>query len=479
MVMHIDPVAGLSYSSLKRSRARGGLSYEAIAYIAAAIDFLWLFSASTLGYIAYEYVAFGIYDDLSLHVGIGLVVSTIFVLAMSGAGAYQPEKLVLPGQQIFSICVLFTSTLAFLFTVLFFLKLGSTFSRGATLFAASGSLAGLVSIRYLWRYRLPHAIARGTFLMKQVLLICRDEFSVEPLEWRAAESGMAIAQVIRLSGDDATMPCSSEILHSVYSGGIDEVLIVWSEANSAALKECLVALRRSTLPVNVVFDGFMAGIMCYGCERIGGMAAFQTQRPPLTFLERSLKRAFDVVFALVSLAVLSPMLFIVALAVRIESKGPALFVQSRNGHGNRAFRILKFRSMTVMEDGSEIQQATRNDKRVTRVGRFIRSTSIDELPQLWNVLCGDMSVVGPRPHALAHDQLYSNLIEQYAFRRHVKPGLTGWAQVNGCRGETPTVDRMEERISYDLWYIDNWSFWLDIKIICRTFVCLQDVSKVY
>jgi putative colanic acid biosysnthesis UDP-glucose lipid carrier transferase len=479
MVMHIDPVAGLPYSSLRQLRARRALSYEAIAYIAAAVDFIWLFGASTLGYFTYEYLAFGIYEDWSLHVGIGLVVATIFVLAMSCAQAYQPEKLIVPRQQIFSICVLFTGTLAFLFTVLFFLKLGATFSRGATLFGASGALAGLVCIRYLWHYRLPHAIAHGTFLMKQVLLVCRSDFSVDGLEKKAAESGLAITQIIRLSDEDAANPVPGEILRSVGSGDIDEILIVWSEADSTALESCLTALRRSSLPVNVVFDGILGGIVCYGCERIGGMAAFQTQRPPLTFLERCLKRSFDIAFALVSLIALCPMLLIVALAVKIESRGPVLFVQSRNGHGNRHFRILKFRSMTVMEDGSEVQQVTRNDKRVTRIGRFIRSTSIDELPQLWNVLRGDMSVVGPRPHALAHDDLYSSLIEQYAFRRHVKPGLTGWAQVNGCRGETPTVDRMEQRINHDLWYINNWSFWLDVKIICRTVVCIQDISKVY
>ena len=155
------------------------------------------------------------------------------------------------------------------------------------------------------------------------------------------------------------------------------------------------------------------------------------------------------------------------------------FAQSRKGYNGRAFRILKFRSMTVMEDGGNVRQATRNDPRVTRVGGFIRSTSLDELPQFWNVLRGDMSVVGPRPHAMAHDDLYGTLIAQYATRRNVKPGLTGWAQISGCRGETPTLDRMADRVQHDLWYINNWSFWLDVKIVLLTMRTMLDRSNVY
>ncbi|PZO72916.1 MAG: polyprenyl glycosylphosphotransferase, partial [Mesorhizobium amorphae] len=141
----------------------------------------------------------------------------------------------------------------------------------------------------------------------------------------------------------------------------------------------------------------------------------------------------------------------------------------------KPYRILKFRSMSVMEDGDEVRQATRADKRVTRVGAFIRSTSIDELPQFWNVLHGEMSVVGPRPHAVAHDDVYDTLIVEYAARRHMKPGLTGWAQVKGCRGETPTVEAMQQRVTHDLWYIDNWSLWLDVKIVLRTVLALRGV----
>ena len=168
------------------------------------------------------------------------------------------------------------------------------------------------------------------------------------------------------------------------------------------------------------------------------------------------------------LIALTPLLMGVALAIKLESRGPVFFRQQRVGQTGRPFRIFKFRSMKVMDDGAVVKQATRDDAPITRVGRWLRATSIDELPQLLNVINGEMSLVGPRPHALAHDNEYTRLIANYALRHHVKPGITGWAQVNGFRGETPTVDYMRRRVEFDLWYIKNWHFWLDIKVMLMT-----------
>jgi exopolysaccharide biosynthesis polyprenyl glycosylphosphotransferase len=163
-----------------------------------------------------------------------------------------------------------------------------------------------------------------------------------------------------------------------------------------------------------------------------------------------------------------PLLILVALAIKIDSRGPVLFRQTRYGFNGKPFKIFKFRSMSVLEDGATIIQARAGDSRVTRIGALIRKTSIDEIPQLLNVLRGEMSIVGPRPHAAAHDDYYLEQIEDYAFRHHVKPGITGWAQVHGQRGETETLDKMQQRVQYDLWYINNWSLWLDCMIMLRT-----------
>lgn len=159
---------------------------------------------------------------------------------------------------------------------------------------------------------------------------------------------------------------------------------------------------------------------------------------------------------------------VIALLIKLDSKGPVFFRQRRHGSNYKIIEVYKFRTMSVLEDGDTIRQASKDDKRVTRVGRYLRMTSLDELPQLLNVLAGNMSLVGPRPHALAHDDHYSELLEDYASRHRVKPGITGWAQINGFRGEITEPGLMEQRVRYDLEYIDNWSIWFDIKVLLLT-----------
>lgn len=180
------------------------------------------------------------------------------------------------------------------------------------------------------------------------------------------------------------------------------------------------------------------------------------------------KRIVDVLAAGSCLILLSPLLAFVILAIRIETRGPAIFRQTRTGYNGKTFRIYKLRTMTVIEDGADVKQVTANDARVTKLGLVLRKTSIDELPQLINVILGDMSLVGPRPHALAHDAFYGGVIRDYSRRFAVPPGITGLAQVNGCRGETPELDDMRRRIYFDLVYIENASLRLDMKILFRT-----------
>ena len=195
---------------------------------------------------------------------------------------------------------------------------------------------------------------------------------------------------------------------------------------------------------------------------------FTIQRVALTNLERAVKRVLDVVVSMTAIVFFWPLLMIAAVAIKLDSPGPIIFRQRRSGLNAKEFVIFKFRTMMVLEDGPVVTQASRDDLRVTRIGKFLRRSSLDELPQLFNVLRGDMSLVGPRPHALAHDNEYRVHIADYDFRHHVKPGMTGWAQVNGLRGETASFDQMAERVKLDLWYINNWSLGLDINILLRT-----------
>jgi exopolysaccharide biosynthesis polyprenyl glycosylphosphotransferase len=203
-------------------------------------------------------------------------------------------------------------------------------------------------------------------------------------------------------------------------------------------------------------------------SKLGRNTSLQLTRQPLSPFEVLQKRAFDLIVAAGLLVALVPFLAAVALLIRLDSAGPALFLQRRYGFNQQPFRILKFRTMRAAEDGDVIVQATRNDRRVTRVGRWLRRWSIDELPQLLNVIRGEMSLVGPRPHALSHNREYEQKISRYARRHNVKPGITGWAQVHGLRGETDTDEKMRKRVEHDLYYIDNWSLWLDVRILFYT-----------
>lgn len=193
--------------------------------------------------------------------------------------------------------------------------------------------------------------------------------------------------------------------------------------------------------------------------------------PPIEVLryrESKVKRTTDIALACCALLLLAPLLCVIALAIKLDSSGPILFRQGRGGLDGRSFAIFKFRTLTVLENGAQITQITRGDSRVTRVGSFLRRTSLDELPQLFNVMMGDMSLVGPRPHALAHDEFYGRILPDYAVRFFVRPGITGWAQINGARGPTPQPADMKRRLDYDIWYIEHWTPLLDARILATT-----------
>ena len=213
----------------------------------------------------------------------------------------------------------------------------------------------------------------------------------------------------------------------------------------------------------------MRSLSNYAASARQRVLAIEIQRAPLSGAERLVKRGMDIVVAAVALVFFLPVMALTAIAIRLDGPGPVIFRQHRKGFNGKQFVMFKFRTMIVQENGPVIAQASRDDPRVTAIGRLLRTASIDELPQLLNVLRGDMSLIGPRPHALAHDNQFEKVLSDYAFRHHVKPGMTGWAQCNGARGATPSIEHIAERVRLDLWYINNWSLWLDIQILIKTF----------
>lgn len=249
---------------------------------------------------------------------------------------------------------------------------------------------------------------------------------------------------------------------------VDLIYITLPMATQPRILALLDDLRDTTASIYFVPDIFVTDLIQGRLDHIGGMPVVAVCDSPFSGTNGLVKRASDIVLSALILALISPLLLAIAIGVKRSSAGPILFRQRRYGVDGEEIVVYKFRSMTVCEDGPEVRQATRNDRRVTPFGAFIRRTSLDELPQFINVLQGRMSIVGPRPHAIAHNELYRKVIKGYMVRHKVKPGITGLAQVNGYRGETDTLDKMQKRVDYDLEYLRNWSLGMDLWIIIKT-----------
>jgi len=266
----------------------------------------------------------------------------------------------------------------------------------------------------------------------------------------------------------------SDLAEYIQANRIQEVWIAVPWEDKTLLDGALAALRESVVDVNVIPDLHQYRLLNQSISEWGGLPVISLSGTPLTGSEKRLKSVFDWLAAFVLTVLLVPLLLLIAALIKLTSTGPVFFRQTRHGMGGDPIEILKFRTMVVhSEPGRQVTQATPNDERVTAIGRWLRRTSLDELPQLFNVLKGEMSLVGPRPHAVEHNELYKSRIPRYMLRHKVKPGLTGWAQVNGFRGQTNTREKMALRIEYDLWYIQNWSLWLDIKILLMTPVVMM------
>jgi putative colanic acid biosysnthesis UDP-glucose lipid carrier transferase len=354
------------------------------------------------------------------------------------------------------------------------------------------------------------------FLITPIALLLVDSLRKPIARWLASDRGMAQRYII-IGANDVGIELARRIEHSHAGekffgffdfrsaervlGGLDQsvtgncsardfaefvrthsigrVYLALPISKAPRIEELLKELRDTTASVYFVPNIFAFDLVQARCVAINGMPAFSICDSPLEGMSGFWKRVFDVALASIVLVFTSPVLLAVALAIKRSSPGPVLFKQRRYGLNGEEILVYKFRSMTVCEDGPIVAQATRQDSRITRLGAFLRRTSLDELPQIFNVFEGKMSFVGPRPHAVAHNEEYRKLINGYMIRHKVRPGITGWAQVNGLRGETPTVDKMHRRIQYDIDYLKNWSLWLDLRILARTALTLVNDRNAY
>ena len=287
----------------------------------------------------------------------------------------------------------------------------------------------------------------------------------------------------RLVGDDAPpipwLGDFSDAVQFVEKNNVDIVFLGLDMAESPAARALMEALQDSTVSIYFIPDSKLFGVHGIQVTEMVGVPLLVVAETPFLGLSQTLKRLMDIVLSTAIIIGIFPVLLGVAIAVKLSSPGPVVFRQKRYGVGGKEIEIYKFRSMRVDNETTQIRQATQNDDRITPVGKFIRKSSLDELPQFFNVLQGSMSIVGPRPHAVQHNEIYRKLIPGYMLRHKVKPGITGWAQVNGLRGETETVDKMRRRIQHDLVYISHWSVSFDIKIILRTALLVFKDANAY
>jgi Undecaprenyl-phosphate glucose phosphotransferase len=368
----------------------------------------------------------------------------------------------------------------------FLTKTTAVYSRGSLVMLYIAGGIAVIGVTALLRRYLRNAFARGYLRPRAIMLAGTPEriAAVRP-RFEGAEASATIVATFPLNADaktPAALP-SRETLQAMVKlaaeSGTDDVVIALDWKDEALIDLVATTLSEVAIGVHVSPPGIFDRFTDARVSRLAETSVVSLVWPPLGPMQLLVKRSFDIVVATVALGLLAPLFAAVAVLIRLDSAGPVFFRQTRGGYNQRTFLIWKFRTMTVTEDGSSIVAAKRGDARVTPIGRILRKYNIDELPQLINVLLGEMSIVGPRPHAVSHDHLYGIRIEDYPRRLRVKPGITGWAQINGLRGSAERDEDMRERVAADLYYAENYSLLLDLYIIGMTVVSPKAYRNAY
>ncbi|MEJ1157518.1 exopolysaccharide biosynthesis polyprenyl glycosylphosphotransferase [Prosthecomicrobium sp. N25] len=424
----------------------------------------------------------GVEDGLTR---VSVLAAILFAGLMGLRGAYGSDRVGVVREQLLLVATSWLAVAAILVASAFLFRVeGAYRTPGTALFLAQSGMLLAFGHGFLASQLSRRFKARRASLQSVVVILLGHPGEYGAIRDRLAERGVAIlaSHIMAPGSRGFARDClvALQTVRSVLAGRrCDSVLVFGRWREERAIDELVNALSPLPVPVILMADPAINRVLGRRQVRYGAITGYEIRRAPLTMTDRLVKRGFDAVVAGGILVMISPLLAAVALAILVETGRPILFAQDRRGFGGKPFRILKFRSMTVTENGPAIAQAQKGDKRVTPLGAVLRKTSLDELPQLINVLKGEMSIVGPRPHALAHDDQYDDVIATYAYRQHVKPGITGWAQVNGHRGETREIADMEARVEHDLWYINNWSPWLDVKILGLTALKVWRDDKAY
>jgi undecaprenyl-phosphate galactose phosphotransferase/putative colanic acid biosynthesis UDP-glucose lipid carrier transferase len=444
-----------------------------LGFVIVAADLLSILCAGQLTNFAYHAFVLNVSHEIGRGLGYGIGVAGVFVLVAMNASEYTLARIASPSGK--RLAWHWMVSLSLFLAAVFVLKVGDVFSRGAFLIFAITGAATLIVNRHLISLALNKGFVRGLLQPQRCALVGEPtEIDRARRQLEKSSSDIAITESIEISrecGSKAFSGAMNRVMSLSREHAIDSIVIALPWSRSAEITSALALLRQQALPVILLPDVQASQFISEPLISFSEMPAYVIKREALSQTEQVNKRILDIIVASTALVVLSPIFALAAIMVKLDSPGPALFRQRRSGFNSRDFEILKFRTMRTMEDEASVLQASRNDPRITRVGAFLRRSSIDELPQLINVLRGEMSIVGPRPHAVSHNAAWAELVEDYALRHHIKPGITGLAQVNGFRGRCDTCELIKMRVHFDLEYINRWSIWLDLKIIAKT-ICV-------
>ena len=466
------------------SKSRGfpaflSVNAHTLPVVAAAVEFAAVAFTTFFAGALYHHLILSRFPFPLGYLFATLCLAGIFVLSSGWGRDYSLKRLLDPKEQFRSLLLHWHTAFSIFVFALFMTYATDFYSRGSIIVQYVAGLAAAAIVRFVTVQLVMRGLRTGTLRGKRVVVVGEPSLVGHAVRRLKGEGqGADIVSVLELDRDKLyaeSEAAKREVARAVRaieriarSNVIDDVVIGLPWQARERIRAFVDGLAAVPATVHLAPDLDWAWTPAPVVSRIGYFPTVRLVSAPMTLRDRIVKRTFDLILASVLIVLAAPLLALIALLVKLDTPGPVLFRQRRNGFNQREFRVFKFRTMTTLEDGPVVRQATRGDERVTRVGRLLRATNLDELPQLFNVLAGHMSFVGPRPHAVAHNNEYEEQIRLYARRHNVKPGITGWAQVNGYRGQTDSIDKMRRRVEHDLFYIDHWSLTFDIKILVMT-----------
>lgn len=469
------------------SRSRFGISRAAFAGSVFLLELSVIVLIAVGTGIGYHWAVYEAVGDVDKFVGIGALAGLAHGLTFLIQHEYGVESLLEGRRTNGRLLLVWNLAFAALALIGFLTKTTSVFSRAWLIIFYCSGLVTLIAINAFLQRRIATMIERGLIVPRRLMLVGPSD-DVARMEREIADGSAGAVVVARLvvgkvgdreASEQGSLWTQLEgAVRTARMGGVQDVIIS-SGCRSGFAEKAVGAFSLLPVVIHLGAGGLVGQFKHARVSRIGRSMTLSLTREPIGPLQAASKRAFDIVLASLALMLFAPLLGLVALAIKLDSPGPVFFRQRRRGYNLGEFRMWKFRTMTTLDDGEVIRQARQGDDRVTRVGRILRKYSIDELPQLLNVIAGDMSLVGPRPHAVAHDRFFEKRIEKYPRRLNVRPGITGWAQVNGFRGATETDASMRQRLEHDLYYIDNWSLLFDVYIIALTVLSRKTLHNAY